>query len=195
MKKALIAIGLSIFAFAASLVGMYVAMPRIAPDYVEAVRDSVKAAQAPVLLRTASSDTLATDSSAVDPSVTIAQLRDSLDTARDDLVDAEARTADLQEALKAAQQQLSAQEKSQLRTADLGRTLSKLEDESLKAILKRLELPVLERLYDEASGRERKRLLQSMPPDYAARFVGRLMTSIEGTNSESTAMPSAPVAN
>ena len=54
-------------------------------------------------------------------------------------------------------------------------TLTKLEDKELEAVLAELDQAMLESLYVEASARNRKRLLQSIPPERAALLVKGLM--------------------
>ena len=60
-------------------------------------------------------------------------------------------------------------------------TLAKLEDKELAGVVERLDMGVLQVLYEKASARNRKRLLQAMPPDAAAGFVRRLVQPEKNT--------------
>jgi flagellar motility protein MotE (MotC chaperone) len=62
----------------------------------------------------------------------------------------------------------------QVQTEDLSKTLTKMEDKELRAIVQQLDPEVLATLYKQASGRNRTRLLQALPPTQAAQFVHRL---------------------
>jgi flagellar motility protein MotE (MotC chaperone) len=78
--------------------------------------------------------------------------------------------------LDGMKQKFDAYSSQQIDTAELGKSLSKLEDKQLGNILAGLDLGVVEQLYAEVSGRDRSRLLQNMPPDRAARFVKMLVS-------------------
>jgi hypothetical protein len=55
--------------------------------------------------------------------------------------------------------------------ADLAKTLTKMEDEDLGAVVQRLDGRSFVRLYEAASSRNRARLLNALAPDQAAAFV------------------------
>ncbi len=77
------------------------------------------------------------------------------------------------------QQQARAQAAAQAaeRTTELGAALSKVGDRELKGILSSLDMDAFERLYEKSSGKNRARLLQSLPPERAAAFVSRMATT------------------
>jgi Mg/Co/Ni transporter MgtE len=56
----------------------------------------------------------------------------------------------------------------------LSATLPKLEDKELTAILQQLDLLLLSRLYQEATERNRTRLLQNLSSERAAQFIRHL---------------------
>jgi hypothetical protein len=88
----------------------------------------------------------------------------------------ERENAALTTQLEGMSQKFDAYSAQQIDTAELGKSLSKLEDKQLGNILAGLDLGVVEQLYAEVSGRDRSRLLQNLPPDRAARFVKMLVS-------------------
>ena len=76
----------------------------------------------------------------------------------------------------------------------LSGTLSKLEDKELAGVVERLDMGVLEALYEQASARNRTRLLQAMPPEAAARFVRRLVQPNKTAANTVTAPPDTAAA-
>ncbi len=81
----------------------------------------------------------------------------------------------LLEQLKALQEQFRDQQTQGAKAQELSATLTKLEDKELAGVVEQLDMAVLEILYKQASGRNRARLLQAMPPQVAASFVQRLV--------------------
>ena len=81
----------------------------------------------------------------------------------------------LLEEVKSLKKQVDAQEAHGVEVEELSGTLAKLEDKELAGVVERLDMGVLEALYERASARNRKRLLQAMPPEAAAGFVRRLV--------------------
>lgn len=205
MMKILLSVVLALVAFGAGVAGMYYAMPLIAPERVEATQhrlDSLArlaAGDSTLLFGDAAlvaGDSMATaaDSLVVAAAAFAEQqseldaLTDSLATLQRQLAERENESASLRshvQDMKEAMQQLEARKE---QTVELANTLAKLEDRELEAILAKLNTSVLERLYFEASGRNRQRLLQSMPAGRAASFVGRLVSSGEPTAATSDAL-------
>lgn len=66
---------------------------------------------------------------------------------------------------------------------DFAGTLTKLEDGELREILSRIDMEVIEILYNESAGRSRVRLLQAMPADMAASFVNDQVAASSETGS------------
>lgn len=81
----------------------------------------------------------------------------------------------LLEEVKSLKEQVDAQAARGVEVEALSGTLAKLEDKELSGVVERLDMGVLQVLYEKASARNRKRLLQAMPPDAAANFVRRLV--------------------
>lgn len=179
MKKILLVVTVGMLAFVAGLAGAYVAMPTVAPDLVETVRqrrDSL-ALLSDSLLR---SDSLRAHADSVllqamDYEALAAALRDSLAIERQRLGTAEAREVRQAEQVDQLQRRLRAQAQRQDEAKGLGSTLAKLEDEERRALVGRLDTSVLQAIYAEASRSDRVLLLRAMSPERAARFVGRLM--------------------
>lgn len=198
MTRVLLYITIALVSFGAGLVAIYMAMPVINPDGVEALRsrmDSVLVAEAE-MPAVAESDSIR--KVLLDPSVSLDSLivgSDSVRTIRledhpryaaliDSLGASRARATRLDEerarlitrleALESAQAEEGAQRQD---AAELSATLTRLEDVELQSILVLLDEHALERLYDEASGRSRTRILAELPSDRAARLVQRMLAS------------------
>ena len=194
MKKIALAVGLGVVFFLAGLIGTYYTLPIVAPDHVPdtvtsdslntAAPDSTQPFAAAQLDSTALTDSASTativDSLGISPDQLndvplVQQLRDSLSTLQDSLSTLTADSRALTEERDALQERVKSLESSQAKAADIGNTLTKLEDEELRAVLNELDMRVYEMLYNEVSGRNRARLLQSLPPDKAAQLVDRMI--------------------
>lgn len=197
MKKAMIAVLVTMVSFAAGLAGMYLTMPQVAPDVVAEARPDSTAAPSSQVEPPASSQTIAqlpdSTSQSADSSMTqdmldslqakqpspqaITQtLRDSINALHTQLLSEREEKSALDEELANLQKKLSALQHEQARAKELSGTLAKLEIRELEEVIKQIDMQVLERLYNEASGRDRKRLLQALPPAQAARFVNKIVT-------------------
>ncbi len=149
------------------------------PDLL-AQSDSLAMAQTDSL---AQSDSLATawgaqaDSSdgAFASSESAVVLQDSMMVLQHSVAGLIQENGELLEQLKALREQFEGQQTQGARAQELSTTLSKLEDKELARVVEQLDLAVLELLYKNASGRNRTRLLQAMPPQVAASFVQRLV--------------------
>ena len=195
MKKALIILPLALLGFTAGLVGLYFALPHVDPKRAAEAKERLDSlgiaapsvlADLPSLDALLRADSLAADSLAKlmpEPVIAVdaAALadRDSLDgvvqTLQAQLAEAEKQNTDLQERLQTLEERLNTLETRQAEASALSTTLSKLEGRELSAILQQISLPVLTELYQEASSRNRTKLLQAMAPDRAALFVNTLM--------------------
>jgi hypothetical protein len=194
MKKqiALIA-GLVLVSFLAGLIALYFAMPLLQPEKVEAVRaelDSLRALAADSLIAAAPIDVI------VDLDLVLADSADTDSTgpaaiALDEhprfiaLADSLARVHALAETTEQDRSRLlkrieELEAESMSRTAvsadmtELSGTLTRLEENELRPILERLDDATVARLYQEASGRNRTKILRSMNADRAARLVQRM---------------------
>jgi hypothetical protein len=203
----------SLAAFATGLAGTYFVLPVVAPEVAEAQRvradslariDSLALAAdstaadglAASLAAGLAADSLADDSA---PAVPVA---DSLaDLGAPMAVDGSLPAAALQDSLVALQRRVEAYE-AQIRdyeaqlgeraaqraqASDLAGTLVKLEDRELSGTLEKLDLDVLELLYEESSARNRARLLGALPPARTGAFVRRATSGNSGP--EPTAEP------
>ena len=179
MKKAILAGAVVLVAFAAGLAGTYVAMPMLAPDVVAAAQARADSSAADSLAA-ALPDSSAADSSATlglpDAASSLVQtLKDSLQTFRGRLRRADEHAATLRQQAKTYRDQLATLEARRAQAGELSGSLTKMEERELSALLRQVNPRVLERLYMEATGRTRTRLLQAMPPSRAARFVNQLV--------------------
>lgn len=191
MKKVIILVFVGILSFAIGTAGTYLAMPKIAPEMVDstlarldslgltapwpaAARPDSAALAAAVLPDSALADADSSDSALVADA--------DLPTGEISIEDSLRRTVSLNDHLKSEQAALTAQverlterieklEGRQAEVAALAKTLSTVEERQLGSILADLELEVVQMLYEQASGRDRSRLLQNMPPARAAQFV------------------------
>lgn len=203
MKKVIILSIAAILSFVLGTAGIYLAMPSLAPSVVDSTRMSIDSLAYLALASGDSagpaaggsqdgairSDTLGTadgaadvDSLRVDTSAPISMasvesiLSDSLRRTTRRVKRLERENTALTTQLDGMKQKFDAYSAKQVDTAELGKSLSKLEDKQLGNILAGLDLGVVEQLYAEVSGRDRSRLLQNMPPDRAARFVKMLVS-------------------
>ena len=199
MKKVVLISIAAVLSFVLSTAGIYLAMPSLAPELVDSTRiqldslgltpresetsaaHALSGSLAPDNADTASAstqagegDSLHTASSESIPSVNQI-LSDSLRHTRELLAIFRADKAALSRQIDDLKQALGERASQKFDTSELGKSLGKLEDKQLSNILAGLDLSVVEMLYAEASGRERSRLLQHLPPDRAARFVHQLV--------------------
>ena len=192
MKKVIFLVVAGILSFVIGTAGTYLAMPKIAPDVVDSTLarlDSLGLSAPWPVAGPLDSGALA--AAAVLPDSTLADA-DSSDTAlvadadlplhEISMEDSLRRTVSLNQHLKSEQAALTAQvdrlteridklEGRQTEVAALAKTLSTVEERQLGNILADLDLDVVQMLYEQASGRDRSRLLQNLPPARAAQFV------------------------
>ncbi|ARA94782.1 MAG: hypothetical protein D6685_19670 [Bacteroidetes bacterium] len=189
MSKVVVAAAVSVLAFILGIIGAYMAMPSLDPERVEEthrILDSLSRADTTLSFAQIDSliraDTAArpvpTPEPAPEPDVPperIVALEDSLTMLREELKASKETLQSLQRQVQAMQQRWSELERRRQEASRLSGTLTKLEDAELGAVLEQLDLSVLEMLYIEASGRNRTRLLQAMPPERAALVVRKLV--------------------
>jgi len=204
--KLLLRILLAVVAFLLGVIGMYFAMPHIAPQRVAHLhqqRDSLaflagdttgidslglKVAHMPL-------DSLPFDSQCADTATLLTflalqeALRDSLKKTSDTLAQLrlslqaeQQQRASLHQALQQAEaqaqslrQRLASLENKKTRADELAATITRMEDNERRALISQLPPDVVELLYLATSGRGRTLLLQSLPPEQAARMVSRLI--------------------
>lgn len=104
-------------------------------------------------------------------------LRDSLRMMRDSVNTLADKSQTLEGDLQKLRSQLQSLQATRTKAADIAKTLTKLEDEELEAVLSKLDMQTYEILYTEATGRNRTRLLRALPPQEAARLVNRMIVS------------------
>ena len=179
--KLVLRIVLAIVFFLIGVVGMYFAMPYIAPQRVQQVQRQLDSLQA-----IAEGDSTLLDSLAFDPLVlfadslaatrdTLRQLRDSIRFLNDQLLQFNQSLQQVRNQLQQVQQRLTALEAQRAKAKELAATITRLEDAQRRALLSQLSPEILDLLYLETQGRGRTLLLQSLPPEQAARLVSRLI--------------------
>lgn len=109
------------------------------------------------------------------------ELQDSLVIFQEQFEQLQREQQQLLEEIKALKKQVADQAAHAVEIEELSGTLAKLEDKELAGVVERLDMGVLQVLYEKASARNRKRLLQAMPPDAAAGFVRRLVQPEKNT--------------
>lgn len=195
MKNVLLLAAAVLSAFAVGLAVTYFALPTLAPGRV-AQADSLAAATdtAAALATKAHGDSTATRA---DSSPAERPLRDSLLKVEERLRQATGEAAVLRAQTETLRNQLSAVQSRRMNAGEIGSALAKMEEDELNALLREVDLQVLEQLYREASGRARTRLLRSMSPARAARFVNRLVDEppARQTSAASPADPPAAAAS
>ncbi len=182
MSRVLFAIAIGLVSFVLSVAGVYVALPSLAPGVVEAAQASADSLGAADSL---SADQAARDSLRAEPLAAgagpavepLAAAEDTVAVLRRRLREAEADAARRRESVQAAEDRLATLRAQRAGASELSATLAEMEDPELAAILRRLDLSVLKRLYAEANGRNRKRLLKAMPAARAAHFVSQVVTA------------------
>lgn len=203
IKKALLAVGASLLAFAAGLIGTFFLLPMVAPDFAEelltppdstampsdslmlADRDSLAPDPARALL-----DSLAHDSTAVLDSTLLRALapgmmaihQDSVAALRADLRDKMRTQETLEQELTSLRSEVAALHARKDEMTELSATLTRIDDRQLAPILRELDMASLEVLYAESTGRNRTRLLQAMPAERAARFINERIGSADASN-------------
>lgn len=187
MKKVITLAAIGLLCFAAGTVGIYLAMPSLAPDKVDTTRalldslglisetmpDSV-ALPADSLLED-STDTTGVAQLAPTPQDMIQELRDSIRTYAGIVQGLSADTTRLSRQLAVLNVRVTELSEKDFDATELSKSLAKLDAKQLGNILAGLELDTIELLYQKASGRERTRLIESMSPEQAARFVRTLV--------------------
>lgn len=204
-KKLVIGGGLGIISFIAGLLGFYLLMPKLAPDRVEntkltldslgllpyegadsvrAVRDSLSMPDSTALLDSNTvaaqglpGDAVLPEDAAAGASggIVLGGQGDSLRFIRQQMRALEAEKAALASQVERLTSRIETIENRRVEAEKLGENLAKLEDKQLTAILKDLDIRVVELLYHKASARNQTRLLQAMPPDRAAQFIRSLV--------------------
>ena len=199
MKKALIAVAVSLVAFVIGFAGIYLAMPSIAPATVETAQHQLDSLKTYVFAgdsTLAAMDSLASVLDSLDVAILRADLEQALDSTQNTLDSQKETITLLEDSLKGAYMRLASLESDQsalleqinglnerlktleaqrVEVQDLSATIPKLKDKELKAILQQLDLNVLEMLYAEASGRNRTKMLQALPADRAANLVNFIL--------------------
>lgn len=208
MKKILLALFVSVLSFGSGLAGMYFMVPTLAPDLAEAASaDSLSHIEAtPDTLTAEATDevkeehpekalpdlmALLGDSLAESPATQqdiFSMMQDSLQILKDSLRAIDMAYTTLQEEADGLVERVQSFESTQVQTEELSKTLTKMEDKELSAIVQQLNPEVLASLYEQASGRNRTRLLQALSPGQAAQFVHRL-SGAPAAAEQATALP------
>jgi len=132
------------------------------------------------------------------------RLRDSLQTLQQRLRTAEKEVAalrnereTLREEKKTLRGELASLKNRQATVNELSKALMSMGQNELTTLLKKVDMRVLEALYQETSGRSRTRLLQAMSSDRAAQFVNDVVDQDSTETSATSTSPAqtAPAAN
>ncbi len=188
MKKVVLAIGVGLVAFVVGLAGTYVVLPMVVPDVTQSATpaDSSATPGQPAaetdtprpLPKGAAPDSAATPApdkpfASLDA---VNRLRDSLAIMHDSVQTLAATEDRLHRELADLRDQVQSLQATKAKAAEMAKTLTKLEDEELQAVLNELDMRIYQMLYTESSGRTRARLIQSLPPERAARLVDRMVS-------------------
>ena len=215
MPKILLAIGVSVVSFLAGLIGLYLALPAVMPDHVEAVlADSLHAADTLAVAglpngfsrtligpdTTGAADSTGTPFGPSSQPLTFEAmtraLSDTVSTLRQRLHASEVENQRLQEQLTSLETHVAElQVKPSINIDELSQTLSKLEDRELQNLLTQFDLDLLGELYVASSGRNRVRLLQNMPSERAAQFVRNLRQRRDEKAPTASASPARPTSD
>ena len=203
MKKIIFFSVLGLLSFLIGTVGLYVAMPRLAPTVVDSTRVKLDSLG---LITVPQPETLATATAAVTEKIVISaadsaafeaavqaslkartdsltqsytliigQLSDSLTAAAKMAQNLEQNSSALVAQLEELKKRKETVEAPKVEPTELVKSITKLDDDQLTNLLAGLDLSVIETLYMKSSARERTRLLQNMAPDRAAVFVRTLV--------------------
>lgn len=111
-------------------------------------------------------------------------LRDSLETLRRRLRRTREEADTLREETKTLREKLADAEAERAKVDELSDALLDMRRRGLTNLLRDVDMSVLEKLYQQTSGKARTRLLQSMDPARGAQFVNQV---VEGKTADSTA--------
>lgn len=220
MKRILLYAGIGVISFVVSLVGLYFAMPLLQPDEVEMTRRQIDSL-ASLRSMTDSSDIVLLDTLAdAEPLVLLtgeesadldtlnvipieehpryAALTDSLTQARAAHQRLASLEAELRQRIAALEEDLATAGIARAEASEVSSALSRLEEDELGGILGALEDRAVRVVYDEASPRNRTKILRSLPPQRAASLVQRMLANdgsgskVVPTGASSDFSPSAP---
>lgn len=196
MKRIALFIAITIVSFTVGLIGLYFAMPIIDPDGVEQTRsqiDSLLGLRAPSPIDSVGADSLLPvpealaflDSLSAEPDSLHAvpvddhprfiAMTDSLTRLRVQFASLDRERGTLLARIEALEADRATASQQSVDAAELSATLTRLEDEELRRILSLLDETSLTRLYNEATGRNKTRILAALPSERAARIVQRMM--------------------
>lgn len=185
MKNALLALG-AVVSLGLGVGATVLLMPYVSPETVAEYerQDSLDAAlaAAPDSLQIAQD----TADAALDTFLTSARrppvkdtllrvLEDSIATLAEHLEERDQSLIALQEQVRETEAQIASLEGRTQQAAELTKTLSRMEIDELTPILSRIGMATLKQLYNTATGRNKTKLIQAMPPERAARFVNQVL--------------------
>lgn len=198
MKKAIIASLATTVFFIVGIAATYFAMPMISPELVERAQvriDSIRMVKNGTypdsLLNPEDESPIDTSMLAKPLNTMLAGLRDSVQTVHTSLDNEMATKEALIAKIEELEQRWQTLQTKYDEAKHMSDTLTKLEDNELKALLTNLQPDVIESLYLESSARNRTRLLQMLPSDKAAQLVSSLASPSQpfATGAVSTSLP------
>jgi hypothetical protein len=195
MKKIGLAIGASLIAFFIGLLALYTVIPRIAPDHVtkatgDTLSDSVVDSLIKVRVAEAREDSIAAVERAALEIVGLtpdsldqlrlqagrtATLRDSLQHLAETIEFKDSCEDSLRGALDEAKAVATRLEKSEQTAEEISQAFTQIENNEMAGILEHMHPTVLRQLYEKASAKDRSRILRTLAPDQAARFLESLV--------------------
>lgn len=161
----------------------------------EETRDRAEAASSEPTA--ASETTPSAETASQEPSeTTVAQaLRDSLRTLHRRLRQTKEEANALRKEMKTLREKLAAADAERAKVNELSDALMDMRRRPLTNLLKEVNMSVLKKLYQQTTGKSRTRLLQSMAPARAAKFVNQVVEGGASVSSGSPAVPDSTLAS
>lgn len=160
---------------ALTLVGSYFAIPALFPDIAPPNKtESSKTTATPDTTNQMVSDSLEVNvdtTAGPDQGEVIARLRDSVALLQEQAETMSDRIETLEGQKDSIASVASDLQAEKMEVQRLSGALTEMRRRNLQDLLKEVDMDVLRRLYKETSGRAQTRLLRSMPPAMAGRFV------------------------
>lgn len=195
MKKIGLLLGASVVAFTIGLMGFYSTMPYVAPDHIKrATGDTLSDAAVDSLIRARMEEARQDSMQAVreaaleiagltEDSLEILRqratheriLQDSLQALQANLNREQNRRDSLLAALEKTKARAKELENSEQTAEEISRAFIEIEDRDMRPILEHIHPTVLRKLYEQASNKDRSRILRALSPDQAARFLAGLV--------------------
>lgn len=196
----LVIVGAALGTALVALLGAYIALPMIAPHVASEAESGAPApappdstigpgadsSNAPSSMTTAAQAPADTAAGDVSDSGATKALQDSLETLQRRLRRTREEADTLREEAEMLREKLAAAQADRVKVEELSDALLDMRRRGLTNLLRDVEMSVLEKLYQQTSGRARTRLLRAMAPARAAQFVNQV---VEGDTVETSSAP------